>query len=234
MARERIFSRSELAALREDARKGRRLRCPRCGVELVPHPVARPEEVSYVRRRTWHLCPSCRRSAVLDRRRSEPMKDRSPEPRTLPLVGWREWVALPELGIERVKAKVDTGARSSALHAFDVEEVEGPEGAHIRFTVLPLQGRADPSHRVEAPLVDRRSVRSSTGEAAVRPVVRIQVQVGETRWPVEVTLARRDHMGFRMLLGRTAIRHRFLVDPGRSFLQGNLPAEEPSTEENPT
>lgn len=159
------------------------------------------------------------------------MTDATPELHALPVLGWREWVALPELGIPHIKAKVDTGARSSALHAVETEELEGPGGARIRFTLFPLQGRSEPSHRVEAVVVDRRSVRSSSGEAVVRPVVRVQVEVGGTRWPVEVTLARRDDMGFRMLLGRTAIRGRFLVDPGRSFLQGNGPGAEEARHE---
>lgn len=144
-----------------------------------------------------------------------------PGPGSLPVLGWREWVALPELGIPAIKAKVDTGARSSSLHALQVEEVETSGSTRVRFTVLPIQDRSHPAHQVEAPLVDRRSVRSSSGESSLRPVVQLEVSLGSHRWPVEVTLARRDDMGFRMLLGRTAIRGRFLVDPGRSFLMGH-------------
>lgn len=152
-----------------------------------------------------------------------PMTPRTPDPASLPVLGWREWVSLPELGILRIKAKVDTGARSSALHAVEVEELEVDGEQRVRFVLMPEQRQGDLQHRIEAPLVDRRSVRSSSGTATMRPVVRVQVGVGGVRWPVEVTLARRDDMGFRMLLGRTAVRGRFLVDPGRSFVQGDPP-----------
>jgi hypothetical protein len=141
----------------------------------------------------------------------------------LPVVGWREWVALPGLGIGRIKAKVDTGARSSALHALDLETVERDGGTWVRFTVLPIQRSHQGEVRVEAPLVDRRSVRSSSGRAEMRPVIRVDVEVGGLRFPVEMTLTRRDQMGFRMLLGRTAIRRRFVVDAGRSYLQKDTP-----------
>jgi hypothetical protein len=146
-----------------------------------------------------------------------------------PVVGWREWVGLPELGIDRIKAKIDTGARSSSLHAEGLEEVERDGRRYLRFTVHPDQRSRKRSFRVEAPLVDSRSVRSSSGIADHRPVVRIRVQIGPIRFPIEVTLARRDRMGFRMLLGRTAIRKRFVVDPGRSYLQ-SLPDPEAPTQ----
>jgi hypothetical protein len=137
----------------------------------------------------------------------------------LPVVGWREWVALPGLGIARIKAKVDTGARSSALHAVDQETVERDGRTFVRFSVLPVQRSSRSQVRTEAPLVDRRPVRSSSGRSEVRPVVEVEVEMGGQRFSVEVTLTRRDQMGFRMLLGRTALRRRFLVDPGRSFQQ---------------
>jgi hypothetical protein len=137
----------------------------------------------------------------------------------LPVVGWREWVALPGLGIARIKAKVDTGARSSALHAVDQETVERDGRTFVRFSVLPVQRSSRGQVRTEAPLVDRRPVRSSSGRSEVRPVVEVEVEMGGQRFSVEVTLTRRDQMGFRMLLGRTALRRRFLVDPGRSFQQ---------------
>jgi len=128
-------------------------------------------------------------------------------------------VALPGLGIARIKAKVDTGARSSALHALDLETVERKGVTWIRFSVLPVQRSSRGLVRAEAPLVDRRSVRSSSGRSERRPVVEVGVELGGQRFPVEMTLTRRDQMGFRMLLGRTALRRRFLVDPGRSFQQ---------------
>lgn len=140
-------------------------------------------------------------------------------PRALPAVGWREWLSLPDLGIEKIKAKVDTGARTSALHAFDFEPFEVDGEPWVRFRVHPVQRDAMTTVEAAAPLVDRREVRSSSGKATLRPVVRARVVLGEHDWPIEITLVRRDLMGFRMLLGRQAVRNRFLVDPGRSFLR---------------
>lgn len=136
----------------------------------------------------------------------------------LPVIGWREWVRLPELGVARIKAKVDTGARTSALHAFDLERFTMAGTPWVRFCVHPVQRDSHTTVEVTAPLIDERKVRSSSGKATVRPVIRTLVRLGEHRFPLELTLVRRDVMGFRMLLGRQAIRRRFLVDPGRSFL----------------
>jgi len=136
----------------------------------------------------------------------------------LPILGWREWLGLHDPDLPRIKVKVDTGARSSALHATDIEELPSDE---VLFTVHPHQRRLGDEVRIRAPILDRRRVRSSSGQAQLRPVVELEVQLGSHRWPVEVTLTRRDLMGFRMLLGRTAIRGRFLVDPARSFVQGD-------------
>jgi hypothetical protein len=136
------------------------------------------------------------------------------------VIGWREWVALPDLGVARIKAKVDTGARTSALHAFDVEGFERDGRPWARFEVHPQQRSTHGSVLAEAPLVDRRAVRSSSGRAEHRWVVHTIVEIGGMRWPIELTLTRRDTMGFRMLLGRQAIRRRAIVDPGRSWLAG--------------
>lgn len=138
----------------------------------------------------------------------------------LPVLGWREWVRLPELGIERVKAKVDTGAASSSLHAVGLERFERDGRPMVRFRVHPRQRSTDPEFELEAPLREDRKVRPSTGRSAVRPVIVTQVEVMGRRWPVEITLANRHRMGFRMLLGRQALRGRFLVDPAASFLAG--------------
>ena len=140
----------------------------------------------------------------------------------LPLIGWRERVALPELGIARIKAKIDTGARSSALHALNIEEFDRDGKPWVRFQVHPLQ--RDDSHTITAvaPILDRRKVRNSGGQVQLRPFIRTLVQLGgrfsEKPWPIELTLTDRSLMGFRMLLGREAVRKRFLVNPGRSFL----------------
>lgn len=139
-----------------------------------------------------------------------------------PTIGWREWVTLPELDVPAIKAKVDTGAATSSLHAWNV--TDGPVGADdqptLRFVLHPVQ--RDASHQLEvvAPLVGWRKVRSSNGQVEERPVIATTIALGGHVVPVEITLTRRDQMGFRMLLGRAALRRRFLVDPGRSFLTG--------------
>lgn len=136
------------------------------------------------------------------------------------VVGWREWVGLPDLGIERIKAKVDTGARSSSLHAFDLQEVERDGAKWVRFKVHPVQRSNDRAVQVEAEVLDFRSVRSSSGKATLRPVIVTNIELLGSTWPVELTLANRDAMGFRMLLGRQAFRRRFLVDGGNSYYGG--------------
>jgi hypothetical protein len=149
------------------------------------------------------------------------MKARKKPPSSArPTVGWREWVRLPELGVRRIKAKIDTGARSSSIHAFDVERFRRAGREMVRFRVHPMQRSTKRTVVAEAELVDERKVRSSSGKAELRPVIVTEVELLGLRFPIEVTLAKRDAMGFRMLLGRQAVRRRFLVDPGRSYLGG--------------
>ena len=136
----------------------------------------------------------------------------------LPIIGWREQLALPDLGIREVKAKIDTGARSSALHAFDVETFNSNGKRMVRFKVHPYQRDAHRTVTAEAELLDQRQVRNSGGQTQVRPVIETTVELNGDRWSIELTLTNRDVMGFRMLLGRQAVRRRFLVDAGRSFL----------------
>lgn len=139
----------------------------------------------------------------------------------LPIIGWREWISLPGLGVPAIKAKVDTGACSSSVHAFDVSIVEDPQGhAIVRFKLHPYQHTSRVTVAAEAALVEYRRIRSSGGHETLRPVVLVDVELLDQRWPIELTLASRDTMGFRMLLGRQALRHRFVVDPGRSYLAG--------------
>lgn len=140
-----------------------------------------------------------------------------PTPRQLPAIGWREWLALPELGIARIKAKVDTGARSSALHAYDIAYFDHQGSQFVRFKVHPVQRNSRIVRACEAEVIDMRNVTTSGGHITLRPVIFTDVELSNQRWKVELTLIARDEMGFRMLLGRQALRDHFLVDPGSSF-----------------
>ncbi|MFZ4664956.1 MAG: ATP-dependent zinc protease [Prochlorotrichaceae cyanobacterium] len=136
----------------------------------------------------------------------------------LPLIGWREWVALPDLQTPAIKAKIDTGARSSALHAFDLEILTEAEQTYLRFKVHPQQRSDRGVIETQAPLLEYRAVRSSNGLVEKRPVIQTAIALGDRSWTIDLTLTNRDVMGFRLLLGRQAIRRQFWVDPGRSFL----------------
>ncbi len=131
-------------------------------------------------------------------------------------IGWREWVRLPELGDTLVKAKVDTGARTSTLHAYGIEELDRDGVSWVRFRFHPHQ-RDESEAEGEARLVDRRTVTPSNGQSELRYVVETEAIIDGARTPIELTLSRRDSMGFRMLLGRRALRGRFVVDPRRSY-----------------
>ncbi len=150
----------------------------------------------------------------------------------MPLIGWREWVGLPDLGIRRIKAKVDTGARSSSLHAFDMEVFLRDAEEYVRFSVHPMQRDHAGAMSVEARVLEHRNVRSSSGKATRRPVIVTSLSLLGQIWPVELTLANRDAMGFRMLLGREAFRHRFLVDAGKSYY-GGKPKRKKKRKKNP-
>lgn len=136
------------------------------------------------------------------------------------LIGWREWVSLPEFGIEAVKAKVDSGARTSALHATHIRYLHKPDGSTWVSFLVTAQLTPRRTVRVEAPLVEKRMVRSSLGHATLRPVVITPIQLGDQVWPIEITLINRDPMGFRMLIGRQALKGRYFIHPSRSFIQG--------------
>jgi len=138
----------------------------------------------------------------------------------LPKIGWREWLALPDLEVARIKAKVDTGARSSALHAFDLQTYPHRGEDWVRFSIHPKQHRARPERTFEMAVLEYRKVKSSGGHESLRPVIVTRVELLGHCWEIELTLAARDTMGFRMLLGRQAIRSRFVVDTGASYYNG--------------
>ena len=138
-------------------------------------------------------------------------------------VGWREWVNLPDLGLPAIKAKVDTGARTSALHAFEVRPFLEGRKQRVEFKIHPRQRDQETMAVCTADVIDERSVTDSGGHKEQRWVIRTPLTLGSETWPIEITLTSRDDMLFRMLLGRTAIRDRFLVNPARSYLVGEKP-----------
>ncbi len=133
------------------------------------------------------------------------------------IIGWREWIALPELKINSIKVKVDTGARTSSLHAFDVEKYLKDGIEYIKFKVHPEQGNIRKTVICHAPVVDYRKIKSSNGQSELRPVILTTITLLGEKWSTEVTLTNRDEMGFRMLLGRASIKKKFLVNSGNSF-----------------
>ena len=133
-------------------------------------------------------------------------------------IGWREWVSLPALGIPAIKAKIDTGARTSCLHAFNLACREEGGSKVVCFGIHPLQKRLDVELSCRAEVIDQRLVRDSGGHSEERYVIRTPIRLGEYEWDVEITLTSRDDMAFRMLLGRTALRGRFVVDAAKSYL----------------
>ncbi|EKO3427397.1 ATP-dependent zinc protease [Vibrio fluvialis] len=140
------------------------------------------------------------------------------------IVGWRETLSLPGLGIDKINAKIDTGARTSCLHAFKVESFTKEEALWVRFWIHPLQHNVDKVTVCEAEVVDERTVRDSGGHEETRFVIKSDLYLGGETWSAEITLTNRENMAFRMLLGRTAMHHRIVVDPTESFL---IPFEEP-------
>lgn len=134
------------------------------------------------------------------------------------IVGWREWVSLPELGIKKIKVKVDTGARTSALHAVNMEFYLERGERWVRFDVHPLQRNNKKAVTCMAPILEYRLVKDTSGRRTRRPVIQTMLSIGDQTRTIEVTLIPRDSMGFRMLLGRQACRNAFLVNPAKSYL----------------
>jgi ribosomal protein S6--L-glutamate ligase len=137
-------------------------------------------------------------------------------------LGWEEWAAFPELGLPAIRAKVDTGARTSALHAVAVEPFGPDKNPQVRFVMHPIPDQPDVEVVCAAPAVDRREIISSNGESELRWVIRSTVRIGEREWPIEVSLTNRETMQYRMLLGRTAILDDMVVNPTQSCIQGQL------------
>lgn len=134
----------------------------------------------------------------------------------LKIIGWREWIGLPDLGVAALKVKVDSGARTCALHASKIKYSEDKHGQ--TWVSFMVHTNAKPV-RAKAPLLTQRVVKSSMGHATLRPVIVTKIQIGDEEWLTEVTLVNRDPMGFRMLIGRQALKRRFLIHPSRSFIQ---------------
>jgi hypothetical protein len=136
------------------------------------------------------------------------------------VLGWREWAALPDLGVEAIRAKIDTGARTSAIHALGISPFTKDGRRWLRFEVVPASAPRAARIACAAPMVDERNIRNSGGQVERRYVIETTLSLGGRAWPVELSLANREEMGFRLLLGRTALLDRVLIRPGRSFLLG--------------
>ena len=141
---------------------------------------------------------------------------------TQAIIGRREWVALPDLNLPALKAKVDTGARTSALHAFLIEPYEKDGVDMLRFMIHPIQLNDSLEVECHAPVFDFREVTDSGGHREMRYVIQSRLVIGNIEQPIEMTLTNRDTMRFRMLLGRRAMENRFVVDPGASYINGKL------------
>jgi ribosomal protein S6--L-glutamate ligase len=138
------------------------------------------------------------------------------------ILGWQEWIALPDLGLPALKAKIDTGAKTSSLHTHLIEPYGPAKRPMVRFTVRPNPSREDLEVDACAEVIDRRAVTSSNGERELRYVIATRLRMGDRSWPIEVTLANRQKLTYRMLLGRQAIRSNMLINPEASFRQPKL------------
>lgn len=134
------------------------------------------------------------------------------------MIGWREWVTLPRLCQTRIKAKVDTGAKTSSLHAPELMVIEFEGETLAQFDLLPHEDSDQGRTSVTAPVVDFRTVRSSNGQAEDRPVIRTEMELGDDCFDIDLTLTSRAAMGHRLLIGRRVLEDRFWVDPARTFL----------------
>lgn len=138
-------------------------------------------------------------------------------------IGWKEWFALDCLGLPAIKGKIDTGAKTSALHAFNIESFFIEDVEYVRFDIHPLQKNKNLTCNCIAPIIERRMVSDSGGRKEKRFVIKSDLKIGDHKIRIEITLANRDSMTFRMLLGRDAVKElKMLIDPSKSFLQGKI------------
>ena len=133
-------------------------------------------------------------------------------------IGWQEWVKLPNLGVPAVKAKIDTGAKTSSLHAYNIQRKRRARGDYVSFVIHPLQGNDAVSIPCCVPIIDERGVMSSNGSLEQRFVIHTPLVLGTETWNIELTLSNRDPLRFRMLLGREALRGHTIIDPSRSLI----------------
>ncbi len=136
-------------------------------------------------------------------------------------IGWREEVLIPELADQQIKVKIDTGARTSALHVTDLVISRQGKTDYATFKIHPNQNSSHPAIKCKKPILEQRNIKSSSGHISLRPVISVQLRLGEHEFKTEVTLVNRDLMGFRMLLGRKALKSRFTVNVGKSFVHAN-------------
>jgi ribosomal protein S6--L-glutamate ligase len=135
------------------------------------------------------------------------------------LLGWKEWASLPSLNIPLIKVKIDTGAKTSALHAYDLKIIQNDGKKYAHFVIHPLQKNTIISRKAIAEVIDIRVIRSSNGQKEERPVINSTIRIGDYAWEIEITLTKRDIMHHRMLLGREAMSV-MLIDPAKTYCQG--------------
>jgi ribosomal protein S6--L-glutamate ligase len=140
----------------------------------------------------------------------------------LPIIGWREWVSLPELNTPLIKVKIDTGAKTSALHAYDIDIVKIRGKNFVKFKIHPIQRNDNICCKAFSEVIDIRTVKSSSGCKENRIVIRSPIRIGEYVWNIDITLTNRDIMNHRMLLGREAMSD-LLINPAKSYCQGFIP-----------
>lgn len=133
----------------------------------------------------------------------------------LEFVGWRESVSLPTFKLLDLKAKIDTGAKTSALHADDIEFITLSGKKFVKFSIITDDGK---KRHIKSLFLEERQIKSSTGQKTIRPVVKTMIRMGKNEFEIEITLINRDLMGFKMLIGREALNGRFLINPARSYL----------------